>query len=106
MKGVVAVLVVLGSFGLIGIDVVQGKSPDTAVLGVCGTAMGLVLGFYFGHINGAATALANSAITLSAQAIAASVARRAGDVTLTGPAAVVPVSVPVSVPPVNPPVAP
>src|SRR6267378_2693781 len=103
VKGIVAVLVVVGSFGLIGIDVVQGKTPDTAVLGVCGTALGLVLGFYFGHINGAATALANSAVELSNQAIAASLARRAGDVTVTGPAAVVPVNTPVAIPPVGAP---
>jgi hypothetical protein len=102
VKGIVAVLVVVGSFGLIGVYVVQGKTPDTAILAVCGTSLGLVLGFYFGHINGAATALANSATELAAQAIAAATARRAGDVTVTGPAAVVPVAVPVPIPPVTP----
>lgn len=102
VKGIVAVLVVVGSFGLLGIDVVQGKAPDTAVLGVCGTALGLVLGFYFGHINGAATTLANSAIALSNQAIVAATTRRAGDVTVVGPAAVVPVAAPIPIPPVAP----
>jgi hypothetical protein len=101
VKGIVAVLVVLGSFGLMGVDVVQGKTPDAVTIGFSSGALMLVLGFYFGHINGAATALASNATALAAQAIAAATARRAGDVTVTGPVAVVPTS-PVAIPPVTP----
>lgn len=69
LKGIVAVLVVLGSFGLIGIYVLQGRVPDVAILGFCGTSTGMVLGFYFGHLNGSQTALASSAVQLAQQAI-------------------------------------
>lgn len=68
IKGIVAILVVIGSFGLMGIYVYEGKVPDATVAGIVGTAMGLVLGFYFGHQNGSASALANQASVLNQQA--------------------------------------
>ena len=69
VKGIVAVLVVVGSFGLIGVYVIHQEVPDVAVIGLCGTALGMVLGFYFGHLNGSQTALANAAVGLAAQAL-------------------------------------
>jgi hypothetical protein len=82
IKGIVAVLVVIGSFGLIGIYVLEGHVPDATVAGIVGTALGLVLGFYFGHVNGSTQAAANQAAQLSLQAtqiLTAAQQRRAGD---------------------------
>ena len=68
VKGIVAVLVVLGSFALMGEYVIRGQVPDATVAGVVGTSLGLVLGFYFGHVNGSVSALASQASSLNQQA--------------------------------------
>lgn len=96
VKGIIAVLVIIGSFGLIGIYVERGQVPDATIVAFVSLPLGAVIGFYFGHINGAATALANSAIDLSTQAIAASSQRRSGDTTVSGPATVTVVPPPTS----------
>lgn len=69
VKGVIAILVVLGSFGLIAPYVIQLRAPDHDVLLFVSAALMLVLGYFFGHINGTQTALANSAVQLAQQAI-------------------------------------
>lgn len=79
VKGVVAVLVVIGAFLLMVIPIAENRVPDTASVGFASGGLMLVLGFYFGHINGAATTLANSATALAAQAIATAGQRRVGD---------------------------
>ena len=82
IKGIVAVLVVIGSFALIGGYVFMGKVPDATVAGIVGTSLGLVLGFYFGHQNGSASALATQASVLNQQAtqiLTLSSQRRQGD---------------------------
>lgn len=88
IKGLIAVLVIIGSFGLIGIYVLRGQVPDATVVGIVSLPLGAVIGFYFGHINGAATALANQTTLLANQALTASLARRQGDTTVTGPVTV------------------
>lgn len=85
VKGIIAVLVVVGSFGLIAGYIFTGGKLDTgtgvAVVAFCSSPMSLVIGFYFGHINGAATALAQASTALASQALVASVQRRTGDPT-------------------------
>ena len=88
VKGIIAVLVIIGSFGLIGIYVERSQVPDATIVAFVSLPLGAVIGFYFGHINGAATALANNATSLASQAIIATAQRRVGDVTITGPAEV------------------
>lgn len=87
VKGIIAVLVIIGSFGLIGIYVERSQVPDATIVAFVSLPLGAVIGFYFGHINGAATALANSAISLSSSALQAASQRRVGDPTLAGQAA-------------------
>ncbi len=70
IKGVLAIIVVVGSFVIVGVPyVVYGRIPDHDVLLFASGGQLLVLGFFFGHINGAQTALANSAVQLAQQAI-------------------------------------
>ena len=68
VKGVIAVLVVVGCFGLITPYVIRNEVPDSLVLTFVSGALMLILGFYFGHLNGTQTALANSAVQLASQA--------------------------------------
>lgn len=90
-------LVVIGAFILMVIPISENRVPDTASVGFASGALMLVLGFYFGHINGAATQLANSATVLAGQAIVAATQRRTTDE--GGPAiSPVPVAV-VAIPP-------
>ncbi len=79
VKGIVAIIVVIGSFVLIGAPVLRGQVPGTVEFGFASGALMLVLGFYFGHVNGAATALANNATALAGQAITAAAQRRGSD---------------------------
>jgi len=69
IKGVLAILVVVGSFGLLAPYAYTLRPPDHELLLFVGGALMLVLGFFFGHVNGAQTALANSAVQLAQQAI-------------------------------------
>lgn len=103
IKGIIAVLVIIGSFGLVGIYVERGVVPDATIMAFVSLPLGAVIGFYFGHINGAATALAQQTTALAAQALTASVQRRTGDITVSGPVAVTATPVPVTtpIPPVN-----
>lgn len=104
IKGLIAVLVIIGSFGLIGIYVYRGEVPDATIVAFVSLPLGAVIGFYFGHINGAATALAQQTTTLAAQAIAAASTRRTTDV---GPAPVPPAgSAVLVIPPAAAPAAP
>ena len=80
VKGAIALLVIIGSFLIMGIYVIRGEIPDATVVAFLSLPLGAVIGFYFGHINGQATALANSAIQLSNQAITASNNRRVDDI--------------------------
>ena len=73
IKGVIAILVVVGAFLLVGVPYVwHGSSPDKDVLLFAGGALMLVLGFYFGHLNGSQTALANSTVQLATLALRSS----------------------------------
>jgi len=51
-KTLIAVLVVTGSFCLLGIYVVQNRTPDQLVGYVIAGALSYVLGFFFGQHNG------------------------------------------------------
>lgn len=90
VKGLIAVMVIGGSFTLLGIYVFRGQVPDATVVAFVALPLGAVIGFYFGHINGAATALANNATALAGAALTAAAQRRttdAGTPTLTPPIA-------------------
>lgn len=90
VKGIVAVLVVIGAFFLMGIPIAENRIPDTASVGFASGGLMLVLGFYFGHINGAATALAQQTTGLAVQAMQMATARRTGDpAVVTAPVTVV-----------------
>jgi hypothetical protein len=96
MKGLIAALVVLASFAMLGAYVWQGKAPDAVIVAVISGALNLILGFYFGHMNGTASAMTGTALSLSNQAISAlATAQKA-----TPPA---PTNVNVNVPPPTPP---
>jgi hypothetical protein len=70
VKGVLALLVVIGAFVIIGAPyIASGRPPDHDVLLFANGAQLLVLGWYFGHFNGTQTALTNSALQLAQQAI-------------------------------------
>jgi hypothetical protein len=71
MKGVIAALVVLASFAMLGAYVWQGKAPDAVIIAVISGALNLILGFYFGHMNGSASAMTNTALSMSNQAVSA-----------------------------------
>jgi hypothetical protein len=85
VKGVIAILVVIGSFGIVGTPYVAfGRAPDHDVLLFSSAALMLVLGYFFGHINGTQTALTNSAVALAQQAME----KRAAPAVVTLPIAV------------------
>jgi hypothetical protein len=91
IKGVIAILVVLGCFGMLGIYLYQGKPLEPGIAAVIAGAFNLVLGFYFGHLNGAQEAQTTAALKLAQQALVAVQQRRAGDPpVVTAPAVVVP----------------
>jgi hypothetical protein len=70
VRAALAILVVLGAFLIVGVPYVAfGRAPDKDVLLFANGAQLLVLGYFFGHINGAQTALTNSAVQLAQQAI-------------------------------------
>lgn len=71
VKNVIALCVILGTFAILGIYVVRGQVPDATIVGMISLPLGAVIGFYFGHINGAATALASATTQLAATAQAA-----------------------------------
>jgi hypothetical protein len=68
IKSVIALIVLVCGFLLIGIYVIRGQIPDPTVVGLVSLPIGAVIGFYFGHINGAATALAEAATNLAVTA--------------------------------------
>lgn len=99
MKGAIALTVILGSFALIGVYVVRGQVPDATVVGMLSLPVGAVLGFYFGHINGSATALAQAATSLAISAQATVEKRVPLPAGATPPPIVVPPAVVVPPPP-------
>src|SRR5713226_8813587 len=90
-REIIAVIVTLGSFGLLAGYVFTGGHLDSGtgvgLVAFCSGSLGSVLGFYFGKSNGAQAALANSALQLSQQANVASSQRRVTDAARTVPAA-------------------
>jgi hypothetical protein len=101
VKGIIAVLVILAAFVLVGIYVWRGQVPDATVVAILSTPVGAVIGFYFGHVNGAATALANQTTALAAQALSAATMRRGTDPPMVQPAVLV-MPPPLVQPPSNP----
>lgn len=89
VKGLIAVVVIVAAFILVGIYVWRGQVPDATVVAILSTPVGAVIGFYFGHVNGAATALANQTTALASQALSASVTRRGTDPPAVQPAILV-----------------
>lgn len=94
-REVLAVIVTLGSFGLLAGYIFTGGHLDSGtgvgLVAFTSGSLGSVLGFYFGKTNGAQTAMAHASAELSTQAIQAAINRRAGDFSapLTPVAAVV-----------------
>lgn len=85
-REILAVVVVLGSFGLLGGYVFTGGHLDSgtgvAIVAFCSSGLSAVLGFYFGKTNGAQAQLASSTAALAVQAsqiLSAAGQRRAGD---------------------------
>jgi len=68
-KSVLAFLIVLGVFAILGMYVYQGKAPDAVIASILSGALVGVVGFYFGHQNGTVTALASTATQLASQAM-------------------------------------
>lgn len=69
-KTVIAVLVLVFSFGLLAFSMYLGNGkPDEVVASIASGAIVGVVGFFFGHQNGTQTALASSAVQLAQQAI-------------------------------------
>ena len=81
VKGIVAILVVLGCFGLIAPYAIRDQAPDALVLAFVTGALMLVLGFYFGHVNGEATAN----LAASQQILTLAQQRRVTDPPASGP---------------------
>ncbi len=70
VKGVIAILVVVAAFTIVGIPYVAfARAPDKDMLLFVTGALMLVLGYFFGHINGTQTALTNNAVQLVQQAL-------------------------------------
>ena len=69
MKAVLAILIVIGCFGLLGIYVLRQETPDGVIIAIVAASLSGVVAFYFGHQNGTITALATSAAQLAGQAI-------------------------------------
>jgi len=68
-KALIALTVLLGGFGLLGIFVYQGKTPDATTAAIIAGAMSGVVNYFFGHLNGtlsgqlqASTQLVNAAL--------------------------------------------
>jgi membrane associated rhomboid family serine protease len=67
-KAVIAVLVIIGCFAIIGIYVFRAQVPDGFVIAIVSGAISAILGFYFGHANGTTTTLATAATNLATAA--------------------------------------
>ena len=81
-REIIAVIVTLGSFGMLGGYVFYtgghlDSGTGVALVAFSSGALGSVLGFYFGKTNGAQIALASSTTQLANQAILANQQRRA-----------------------------
>jgi uncharacterized membrane protein YjjB (DUF3815 family) len=68
-KSLLATLIVLGTFTILGIYVYKGTAPDAVIASILSGALVGVVGFYFGHQNGTVTALASTATSLATQAL-------------------------------------
>lgn len=99
VKGILAVLVIVGDFGLVAPYVIRNETPNDLVLTFVSGSLMLILGFYFGHLNGTQSALANSAVNLASQAnqmLALASQRR-----VTDPTQVQVIPVPPTIPPAS-----
>lgn len=98
-KGIVAVAVVLGSFGLVAPYVIRDQAPDALVLAFVTGALMLVLGFYFGHINGSLSGLASATsqlATLTSQVANQALEKRAAAAAVVASVTTPPAAVPQS----------
>lgn len=66
-KSIIAGMVILGCFALLGIYVWQNRTPDAVVAAIIGGALMGVVNFFFGHLNGTVTGLAQAAAQLANQ---------------------------------------
>jgi hypothetical protein len=64
-QSIIGIIIVIACFFLMAVYVVQGRAPDAVIAGLIGTALGAVLGFFFGHANGTTSALAIAATALA-----------------------------------------
>ena len=55
-KTLVAIIVLLGTFVLLGVYVFKGQSPDPVIVGVVAPLAGAAVGYFFGRANGTAEA--------------------------------------------------
>jgi len=68
-KAFLAILIVIGVFVILGIYVLQQRSPEAVVAAILSGALTGVVAFYFGQHNGTVTALATTATSLATQAL-------------------------------------
>jgi hypothetical protein len=68
-KGIIASMVTAACFGLLAIYVWRGSAPDAVVVAVISGGLNLILGFYFGHMNGSSSVITGHALDLSNQAM-------------------------------------
>lgn len=55
-KTVIAILVIIGGFLLLGVYAIRNETPDPVIIAVVAPLMGSAVGYFFGRVNGAAEA--------------------------------------------------
>jgi hypothetical protein len=48
VQGVIALVVLIGTFGLLGVYAIRGQAPDSGIIAAAGPLAGMVVGWYFG----------------------------------------------------------
>jgi membrane protein YqaA with SNARE-associated domain len=83
IKGILAILVIIGDFLLIGVYVIRNETPDGVIIAIVSSSIGAILGFYFGHANGSMTALSAATVSLANRTNPGSTVSEAGPDVLT-----------------------
>ena len=51
-KALIAIIVIVGSFSLLGVFVVGGRTPDATTAAILAGSLSGVVNYFFGHLNG------------------------------------------------------
>jgi hypothetical protein len=65
VQGVLAIIVVIGDFIVMGLYIALNRSPDGYIIALVSGSFFAVTGFFFGHANGSTSALAVAATALA-----------------------------------------